>query len=151
MTNQVPDYSNLKANLSSMNRFFNDQGVKLTASEQAQIKSIFEEANVEKEKDKNVEEQLVGKERTTFMDKIKDVAPSLYNKIVDFFTVVQVKEDLEQMKNNASSALEKNRAAEESLLEKNEKEIQKEQESLEKELNNLRETGYGTSIDGLKR
>ena len=38
MTNSIPDYSNLKANLSSMTRFFNDQGVNLTESEKVKIK-----------------------------------------------------------------------------------------------------------------
>ncbi len=96
MTNSIPNYSNLKANLSSMNSFFNDQGVNLTESEKAKIKNIFDESNTEKEKDKNIEEQLTGVERTNFLDKIKQALPNIYNKIVDFYTTVEVVEDLEK-------------------------------------------------------
>ncbi len=107
MTNSIPDYSNLKANLSSINRFFNDQGVKLTANEQAQIKSIFEESNTEKENDKNVEEQLTGAERTNFLEKIKQTLPNIYNKIVDFFVSVEVVEDRQKVKEETYENLKK--------------------------------------------
>ena len=121
MTNEIPDYSNLKANLSSMNRFFNDQGVKLTASEQAQIKSIFEEANVEKEKDKNVEEQLVGNERFSFMDKIKQTLPNIYSKIVDFITTVEVVEDVEKNQKEALEKLENEKLNQKDTIKSDEK------------------------------
>ena len=142
MTNEIPNYSNLKANLSSMNSYFNAQGVKLTASEQEQLKSIFKEANVEKEKDKNVEEQLVGNERTTFMNKIKDSAPNLYNKIANFFAEVRNNEILEQMKKQANDINEKIQKEAPQKLEEMENKIQKEKEMLEKDLSKLRERYY---------
>ena len=106
MTNSIPDYSNLKANLSSMNRFFNDQGVNLTESEKAKIKNIFDESNVEKEKDKNIEEQLTGTERTNFLEKIKQAAPNIYNKIVDFFVSLEVVEDMKKHEKESLEMLE---------------------------------------------
>ena len=106
MTNSIPDYSNLKANLSSMTRFFNDQGVNLTESEKAKIKNIFDESNVEKEKDKNIEEQLTGTERTNFLEKIKQAAPNIYNKIVDFFVSLEVVEDMKKHEKESLEMLE---------------------------------------------
>ncbi len=106
MTNSIPDYSNLKANLSSMTRFFNDQGVNLTESEKAKIKNIFDESNVEKEKDKNIEEQLTGVERTNFLEKIKQAAPNIYNKIVDFFVSLEVVEDMKKHEKESLEMLE---------------------------------------------
>ena len=90
MTNSIPDYSNLKANLSSMTRFFNDQGVNLTESE----------------KDKNIEEQLTGVERTNFLEKIKQAAPNIYNKIVDFFVSLEVVEDMKKHEKESLEMLE---------------------------------------------
>lgn len=106
MTNSIPDYSNLKANLSSMNRFFNDQGINLTESEKAKIKNIFDESNVEKEKDKNIEEQLTGVERASFLEKIKQAAPNIYNKIVDFFVSLEVVEDMKKHEKESLEMLE---------------------------------------------
>ena len=92
----IQEFSNLKANLSSMNKFFAENDVKLSDTEKAQIKSIFNEANTQKETDKTIEEQLTGEERIGFLDKIKTTLPNIYNKIVDFFVAVEVTEDLEK-------------------------------------------------------
>lgn len=93
----IQEFSNLKANLSSMNKFFAENDVKLSDTEKAQIKSIFKEANTQKETDKTIEEQLTGEERIGFLDKIKTTLPNIYNKIVDFFVAVEVTEDLEKI------------------------------------------------------
>jgi len=93
----IQEFSNLKANLSSMNKFFAENNIKLSDSEKAQIKSIFDQANTQKETDKNIEEQLTGNERVGFLEKIKTTLPNIYNKIVDFFVAVEVTEDLEKI------------------------------------------------------
>jgi hypothetical protein len=95
----ISEFSNLKANVSSMNKFFAENDIKRSDTEKAQIKSIFDQANVQKETDKNIEEQLTGDERGSFLDKIKNSLPNIYNKIVDFFVAVEVTEDLENADN----------------------------------------------------
>ena len=100
----IQEFSNLKANLSSMNKFFAENDIKLSDTEKAQIKSIFNEANTQKETDKTIEEQLTGEERIGFLDKIKTALPNIYNRIVDFFVAVEVTEDLEQNESQKTSS-----------------------------------------------
>ena len=100
----IQEYSNLKANLTSMNKFFAENDIKLSDTEKAQIKSIFNEANTQKETDKTIEEQLTGEERIGFLDKIKTALPNIYNRIVDFFVAVEVTEDLEQNESQKTSS-----------------------------------------------
>ena len=100
----IQEFSNLKANLSSMNKFFTENDIKLSDTEKAQIKSIFNEANTQKETDKTIEEQLTGEERIGFLDKIKTALPNIYNRIVDFFVAVEVTEDLEQNESQKTSS-----------------------------------------------
>lgn len=99
----IQEFSNLKANLSSMNRFFTENEINLSDTEKAQIKSIFDQANTQKETDKNIEEQLTGNERDGFIDLIKKSLPNLYNRIVDFFVAVEVTEELEQRNTEAGN------------------------------------------------
>ena len=100
----IQEFSNLKANLTSMNKFFAENDIKLSDTEKAQIKSIFNEANTQKETDKTIEEQLTGEERIGFLDKIKTALPNIYNRIVDFFVAVEVTEDLEQNESQKTSS-----------------------------------------------
>lgn len=100
----IQEFSNLKANLTSMNKFFAENDIKLSDTEKAQIKSIFNEANTQKETDKTIEEQLTGEERIGFLDKIKTTLPNIYNRIVDFFVAVEVTEDLEQNESQKTSS-----------------------------------------------
>ena len=88
----ISEFSNLKANLSSMNRFFAENDIKLSDTEKAQIKSIFDQANVQKETDKNIEEQLTGDERGSFLNAIRDALPNLYGKIERFFNTIKEQE-----------------------------------------------------------
>ena len=100
----IQEFSNLKANLTSMNKFFAENDIKLSDTEKAQIKSIFNEVNTQKETDKTIEEQLTGEERIGFLDKIKTALPNIYNRIVDFFVAVEVTEDLEQNESQKTSS-----------------------------------------------
>ena len=88
----IQEFSKLKANLSSMNKFFAENNIKLSDSEKAQIKSIFDQANTQKETDKNIEEQLTGDERRSFLNAIQDAFPNLYNKIENFFKAIKKQE-----------------------------------------------------------
>ncbi len=103
----TPDYSNLKVNLSSMNQFFNENGVKLSDAEKAQIKSIFDSSNTQTESDKNVEEQLTGNERVSFLKAVKNALPNIYNKIVDFMMAAEHSEYMEKAREDAMKEVEK--------------------------------------------
>lgn len=94
----IPDYSNIKFDMSSMNTFFKDQGVNIAAGDTAKLNTIFKECDTEGAKntkgDNIGDGVLNGKERTTFLNKIKSACPQLYDKIVDFFTAVETTEDI---------------------------------------------------------
>lgn len=46
----IPDYSDLKMNLSGLNRFFNDQGIKISSEESSKLNTIFNECDTENAK-----------------------------------------------------------------------------------------------------
>lgn len=41
----IPDYSDLKMNMSGLNRFFNDQGIKISSEESSKLNTIFNECD----------------------------------------------------------------------------------------------------------
>ena len=94
----IPDYSNIKFDMSSMNTFFKDQGVNVAAGDSAKLNTIFKECDTEGAKNSKGEKKgdgvLNGQERATFLSKIKSACPQLYDKIVDFFTTVETTEDI---------------------------------------------------------
>lgn len=105
----IPDYSNIKFDMSSMNTFFKDQGVNVAAGDTAKLNTIFKECDTEGAKNAKGEKMgdgvLNGQERATFLDKIKNACPQLYDKIVDFFTAVETTEDIAAMKEEAYQRL----------------------------------------------
>lgn len=91
----IPDYSNLKMNMSGLSRFFNDQGIKISSEESAKLNSVFKECDTENANGGNKSDgELTGNERNKFLDRIKTAVPKLYQKVVDFYTAVDVVEDL---------------------------------------------------------
>lgn len=111
----IPDYSNIKFDMNSMNTFFKDQGVNVAAGDTAKLNTIFKECDTEGAKnakgDNIGDGVLNGKERTTFLDKIKSACPQLYDKIVDFFTVVETTEDIAAMKEETYQRLKDSQKA----------------------------------------
>lgn len=95
-----PDFSKIKFDMSSMNTFFKAQGVNVAAGDSAKLNTIFQECDTEGAKNADGENigdgVLNGEERTTFLNKIKTSCPQLYDKIVDFFTIVEITEDKEE-------------------------------------------------------
>ncbi len=94
----IPDYSNIKFDIRSMNSFFKDQGVNVAANDTAKLNTIFKECDTEgakNEKGENIGDGVLkGQERTTFLNKIKSACPQIYDKVVDFFTAVEITEDI---------------------------------------------------------
>ena len=111
----IPDYSNIKFDMSSMNTFFKDQGVNVAAGDTAKLNTIFKECDTEGAKNAKGEKKgdgvLNGQERTTFLSKIKSACPQLYDKIVDFFTAVETTEDIAAMKEEAYQRLKNEQKA----------------------------------------
>lgn len=111
----IPDYSNIKFDMSSMNTFFKDQGVNVAAGDTAKLNTIFKECDTEGAKNAKGEKKgdgvLNGQERATFLDKIKNACPQLYDKIVDFFTAVETTEDIAAMKEEAYQRLKNEQKA----------------------------------------
>ncbi len=104
------DYGDLKMNLEGMNKFFRDNGVKLNSKDTAKINTIFSECDVENTNgEEKPDGELTGQERTNFLDKIKTACPKLYQKVVDFYTAVEVVEDLRENKEiqNDSESIDK--------------------------------------------
>lgn len=93
----IPDYSDLKMNMSGLNRFFNDQGIKISSEESSKLNTIFNECDTENAKgEKKPDGELTGQERSKFLARIESAAPKLYQKVVDFYTVVDVIEDFQK-------------------------------------------------------
>ena len=107
----IPDYSNIKFDMSSMNTFFKDQGVNVAAGDTAKLNTIFKECDTEGAKNAKGEKKgdgvLNGQERATFLSKIKSACPQLYDKIVDFFTTVETTEDIAAMKAETEKEVQK--------------------------------------------
>ena len=115
----IPDYSNIKFDMKSMNTFFKDQGVNVAAGDSAKLNTIFKECDTEGAKNAKGEKMgdgvLNGQERATFLDKIKNACPQLYDKIVDFFTTVETTEDIAAMKEEAYQRLKNEQKANEKV------------------------------------
>lgn len=111
----IPDYSNIKFDMKSMNTFFKDQGVNVAAGDSAKLNTIFKECDTEGAKNAKGEKMgdgvLNGQERATFLDKIKNACPQLYDKIVDFFTTVETTEDIAAMKEETYQRLKNEQKA----------------------------------------
>lgn len=104
----VQDFGNIKMNMEGLNRFFQDSGVKISGEDSAKINSVFQECDTENTKgDKKPDGELTGQERMNFLDKIKSACPNLYQKVVDFYTAVDVAEDLEQSRQEAIESVKK--------------------------------------------
>ena len=109
MTN-IPDYSNIQFSMADMERFFKDGNIQLDAKSKEKLNTIFEKCdkrNTDGKKLKGGDGQLTGKERESFMKKIKKKMPELYSQVVDFFVTVDVIEDMKQQQETALKELEK--------------------------------------------
>ena len=111
----IPDYSNIKFDISSMNSFFKDQGVNIAANDTAKLNTIFKECDTEgakNEKGENIGDGVLrGQERTTFLNKIKSACPQIYDKVVDFFSTVEKTEDIAATKEETYQRLKNEQKA----------------------------------------
>ena len=104
----VQDFSNIKMNVEGFNQFLQANNVKISREESIKINTIFHECDTENTKgDKKPDGELTGQERMNFLDKIKSACPNLYQKVVDFYTAVDVAEDLEQSRQEAIESVKK--------------------------------------------
>ena len=136
----IPDYSNIKFDIRSMNSFFKDQGVNVAANDTAKLNTIFQECDTEgakNEKGENIGDGVLkGQERTTFLNKIKSACPQIYDKVVDFFTAVEITEDIAATKEETYQRLKNaQKENDKAQVESNIKlDLQKWQEEAAKEL-----------------
>lgn len=111
----IPDYSNIKFDISSMNSYFKDQGVNVAAGDTAKLNTIFKECDTEgakNEKGENIGDGVLrGQERATFLNKIKSACPQIYDKVVDFFTAVETTEDIAATKEETYQRLKNEQKA----------------------------------------
>ena len=106
------DYSNIKTDMTSLNAYFRDKGVKVTAEDTAKLNTIFQECDTEGAKNENGENigdgVLKGEERVNFLSKIKTACPKLFNKIVEFFKEVEITEFNETNKKETQEKVDLN-------------------------------------------
>ncbi len=101
----VPDYSNINFSVNSMQGFFKDQGVELSAGDSKKLESIFKECDTQNAKgEKGADGVLTGNEREGFMDKVKSACPQIYQSLVEFFITVDVVEELKTNKEALKNA-----------------------------------------------
>lgn len=120
MNNDIPDYTNLKANMQGMQRFFKDGNVQINAKDSQTIASIFKQCDTEGKKDANGKEvgdgELNANERSKFLGMLQKVLPeAVYQKVEDFITTVDVIEDISATKQE----IEDNLKQEQKLAKKN--------------------------------
>ena len=96
----VQDFGKLNFSINSMQTFFKEQGVEFSSADSQKLVSIFKECDTTNEKgEKKADGILTGDERENFMNKVKASVPDkIYQKVVDFFTAIDVKEDLMSMR-----------------------------------------------------
>jgi predicted DNA-binding protein len=95
----IPDYSGIKFSMADMERFFKDGNVQLSDQTKQKLNTIFEKCDKRGEDGKKLkggDGVLTGKERESFMKKIKHKMPEIYENVVDFFVAVDVIEELDQ-------------------------------------------------------
>ena len=101
MVDKLPNYDNLRADSTSMQRFFKDSGVQISAENSKIIASVFEQCDTEGKTDANGKQigdgQLTGNERTKFLGILQNILPEkIYSHVVDFLVTVDVAEGLEE-------------------------------------------------------
>ena len=96
-------------NLDGFHKFLTDNGVKLTDTEKAKVDSMFKECD---EINGNPDGELTGVEKEKFMNRIKSYSKLLYSNLENYYTLMDVSEDL-----NAEKAVKE--AAENVNAEKN--------------------------------
>lgn len=102
MTNEIPNFDGIKANIAGMNRFFESEGTKVDNKTFAAINSIFKECDVEdRDGNKKPDNELTGNERISFMEKIKNLVPEkIYERLAVFFAVIDATEMMDELKNS---------------------------------------------------
>ena len=106
----VQDFSKLNFSISGMQTFFKEQGIEFSPKDSQKLESIFKECDTKNEKgEKKADGVLTGEERSSFINKVKSSCPNIYQKVVDFFTVIDVQEDLEKMRQEAIDEVESDR------------------------------------------
>ena len=104
----VQDFNNINFSINGMQSFFKEQGVEINSSDSKKLESIFNECDTTNEKgEKKPDGVLTGNERTSFMDKVKSACPNIYQKVVDFLTAIDLKEDLEAMWKETKDSLDR--------------------------------------------
>lgn len=72
----------------------------MSAEERTKLNSIFKECDVENAAGENKPDgELSAKERNNFLTKIESALPKLFKKLLDFSTIVELKEDLKAKEN----------------------------------------------------
>lgn len=103
----VRDFSSVSMNLNSINAYLKDNGVEMSAEDSAKLNSIFKESDTQNaEGEKKPDGELSNKERAKFLKKVKSALPKLFQKLVDFATIMDVKEDLEAQRKETLERLE---------------------------------------------
>lgn len=93
------DFGNIKMNLDGIHAFLKDSNFKLTNEETDKINSIFNECDTTNAQGENkADGELTGAERDNFMNRIQSYSKFLYDKVVDYYTLVDVAEGLKEEK-----------------------------------------------------
>ena len=109
----VQDYSNINFSVNGMKSFFKDQGVEVSAGDSKKLESIFQECDTQNAKGgKGADGVLTDKERESFMDKVKSACPKKNKKVVDFFVMVDVVEDMKVLRQATNDVINKQNAEE---------------------------------------
>ena len=111
MVDKLPNYDNLRADSTSMQRFFKDSGVQISAENSKIIASVFEQCDTEGKTDANGKQtgdgQLTGNERTKFLSILQNILPEkIYSHVVDFLVTVDVAEDIAKEQEETQKGLD---------------------------------------------
>ena len=91
----APDYSNLTFSVNSMKRFLKDGNVTLNKNDLKKLNLIFNRYDkINKQGEKKPDGELsLNEDRASFMDDLEKQMPDLYDKLVEFFIVIDLVEE----------------------------------------------------------
>lgn len=104
----VLDFGKINFSIKGMQTFFKYQDVEFSPEDSQKLVSIFKECDTTNEKgEQKSDGVLTGAERDSFMDKVKSACPNIYQKVVDFFVAIDVKEDLMSTQQESMDSVDK--------------------------------------------
>lgn len=104
--NQIPDYSDIRFSVKDMKRFFKDGNIQVDKKELDQLSQILSHYDKVNEKGENKPDGELGlkEDREAFKEELEKQMPGMFDKLLEFFIIVDVVEEDRAMKEAQKNA-----------------------------------------------